>query len=61
MDNSTFDKLTQNLIEVIKDELADSQTNKNGLSAEYRLGKNEAYLKILGILTKTIQDEKYIN
>ena len=57
MDNSTFDKLTQNLIKVIKDELADSQTNKLKLSPEYRLGSNEAYLKILGILTKTIQDE----
>ena len=57
MDNSTFDKLTESLIKVIKDELSDSQTNKRKLSPEYRLGSNEAYLKILGILTKAIQNE----
>ena len=49
-DNLTLHKLTRNLITIIKDELSDSQTNKSKLSGSYRLGKNEAYLKILGIL-----------
>ena len=55
MDNLTLYKLTKNLIIIIKDELSDSQTNKSKLSGSYRLGKNEAYLKILGILTKTLK------
>ena len=35
----------------IRDELAKSQENRNNESAEYRLGKNEAYSKVLAILT----------
>ena len=57
MNNLTLHKLTNNLIKLIKTELALSQENKNRLSTEYRLGINEAYLKILSILNKTIQNE----
>ena len=37
------------LTTLIRDELAESQVNKENNSAEYRLGKNEAYAKILSV------------
>tara|TARA_R100000656_G_C3869437_1_gene111804 strand:- start:104 stop:277 length:174 start_codon:yes stop_codon:yes gene_type:complete len=42
------------LTELIRDELAESQVNKEKLSEEYRLGKNEAYAKILSVITKEL-------
>ena len=39
------------LTELIRDELAESQINKENNSAEYLLGKNEAYSKVLSVLT----------
>ena len=41
------------LTTLIRDELADSQVNKDKQSAEYRLGKNEAYSKVLSLITKS--------
>jgi hypothetical protein len=42
-----MEKIIKELTELIRDELSKSQINKDNKSAEYRLGKNEAYLKIL--------------
>ena len=42
------------LTELIRDELAESQVNKENLSEEYRLGKNEAYAKVLSVITKEL-------
>ena len=46
--NELVDKLTI----LIRDELAESQINKDNESAEYRIGKMEAYSKILVIINK---------
>ena len=55
-------ELADKLATLIRDELAESQVNKNNESAEYRLGKNEAYLKILSVITQTLQNgNKIIN
>ena len=51
-----MEELTNKLTKFIRDELSDSQINKDKLSAEYRLGKNEAYSNVLSIITKELQD-----
>ena len=45
-----MEKLVNKLTKLIRDELSDSQINKDKLSAEYRLGKNEAYSNVLSII-----------
>ena len=50
-----MEELIGKLTELIRDELADSQVNKKQ-SAEYRLGKNEAYAKVLSLITKQLQN-----
>ena len=50
--NQLADKLTK----LIRDELAESQINKNNESAEYRTGKMEAYSKILSVITQILQN-----
>lgn len=52
-------EVTKILTELIRDELSESQINKNKQSTEYRLGKNEAYLKILSVLTKKLEKIKH--
>ena len=47
-------KLGTKISKFIRDELAESQVNKNKKSEEYRLGKNEAYMKILSIISEDI-------
>ena len=47
-------KLGTKISKLIRDELAESQVNKNKKSEEYRLGKNEAYMKILSIISEDI-------
>ena len=42
------------LNDLIRDELANSQVNKDNESAEYQLGKNEAYSKVLSLITKSL-------
>mgnify|MGYP003628337654 FL=1 len=44
------------LTTLIRDELANSQVNKEKLSEEYRLGKNEAYSKVLSVITKELKN-----
>ena len=44
------------LSKLIRDELAESQVNKNKESAEYRTGKMEAYSKILSVITQILQN-----
>ena len=46
--------ILEELTELIRSELANSQVNKNNESAEYRLGKNEAYAKVLSLITKSL-------
>ena len=43
------------LTTLIRDELAESQVNKENNPAEYRLGKNEAYSKILSLITTELK------
>tara|TARA_R110001583_G_scaffold10069_3_gene46995 strand:- start:1525 stop:1680 length:156 start_codon:yes stop_codon:yes gene_type:complete len=50
-----MEELIGKLTELIRDELAASQVNKEKQSAEYRLGKNEAYAKVLSLITETLQ------
>jgi len=50
-----MEELTNKLTRFIRDELSDSQANKDKLSAEYRLGKNEAYSNVLTIITKQLK------
>ena len=47
-----MEEVINQLARFIRDELSDSQVNKDKLSAEYRLGKNEAYSNVLSIITK---------
>ena len=55
-------ELADKLTSLIRDELSKSQENRNNESAEYRLGKNEAYAKILSVITKTLTNgNKIIN
>ena len=49
-----MEELIGKLTELIRDELADSQVNKKKQSEEYRLGKNEAYAKVLSVITKEL-------
>ena len=49
-------ELADKLTTLIRDELAESQVNKNNESAEYRLGKNEAYAKVLSVITQILQN-----
>ena len=49
-------ELADKLATLIRDELAESQVNKNKMSQEYRLGKNEAYAKVLSIITQILQN-----
>jgi predicted house-cleaning noncanonical NTP pyrophosphatase (MazG superfamily) len=48
-------ELGKNLSKLIRDELAESQINKEKQSAEYRTGKMEAYMKILSVITEDIK------
>tara|TARA_R100001244_G_scaffold57908_1_gene48983 strand:+ start:494 stop:688 length:195 start_codon:yes stop_codon:yes gene_type:complete len=52
------EELTNKLTKFIRDELSDSQINKDKLSAEYRLGKNEAYSNVLSIITRELHAKK---
>ena len=45
-------ELVDKLTKLIIDELAESQINKDNESTEYRIGKMEAYSKILAIINK---------
>ena len=47
-------ELADKLTKLIRDELAESQINKENNSAEYLLGKNEAYSKVLSLITKKL-------
>ena len=49
-----MEELIGKLTELIRDELAESQVNKKKQSEEYRLGKNEAYAKVLSLITKEL-------
>ena len=49
-----YEMLVERLTKLIRDGLAESQVNKEKLSEEYRLGKNEAYAKILSVITKEL-------
>ena len=49
-----MEEIIGKLTELIRDELAESQVNKEKLSEEYRLGKNEAYAKVLSVITKSL-------
>ena len=51
-----MEKLTNIIIRLIRDELSNSQENRNNESAEYRLGKNEAYSKVLALITKILKE-----
>ena len=53
-----MEKLISKLTRFIRDELSDSQVNKDNLSAEYRLVKNEAFSNVLSVITKTINNIK---
>ena len=44
-------ELTDKLTILIRDELAETQVNKDNESEEYRTGKMEAYSKILSVIT----------
>jgi|14_taG_2_1085336.scaffolds.fasta_scaffold89954_4 hypothetical protein len=46
---------------LISKELKASQENKEGMSGEYLLGKNEAYSKILTEITLTLTNDLYKN
>jgi len=48
-------ELVDKLTKLIMDELAKSQENRNNESAEYRLGKNMAYSKVLSLISKTLK------
>ena len=53
-------ELADKLTTLIRDELSNSQVNKENNSAEYLLGKNEAYSKMLSVITeflKTIETD----
>ena len=54
-----MEEIIKKLTELIKNELSESQINKDNKSAEYRLGKNEAYLKVLSVITKKIEKIKH--
>ena len=43
------------LSKLIRDELAESQVNKDKESTDYRTGKMDAYMKILSIISEDIK------
>ena len=49
-------ELADKLATLIRDELAESRVNKNKKSEEFRLGKNEAYAKVLSVITQILQN-----
>ena len=49
-------EITTRLTKLIIDELANSQINKENNTAEYLLGKNEAYSKVLSLITKILKE-----
>jgi hypothetical protein len=49
-------EITTRLTKLIIDELASSQVNKENESAEYLLGKNAAYSKVLALITKILKE-----
>jgi len=49
-----MEEIIGKLTELIRDELAASQVNKDNESADYLAGKNEAYLKVLSVITKSL-------
>ena len=49
-------ELADKLATLIRDEVAESQVNKNKKSEEFRLGKNEAYAKVLSVITQILQN-----
>tara|TARA_R110002073_G_scaffold16491_1_gene63199 strand:+ start:114 stop:275 length:162 start_codon:yes stop_codon:yes gene_type:complete len=51
-----MEELIGKLTELITNELAASQVNKDKQSEEYRLGKNKAYAKVLSLITKSLQN-----
>ena len=51
-----MEELIGKLTELIRDELAASQVNKENNSAEYLLGKNEAYSKVLLEISEDIKN-----
>ena len=51
-----MDKLRENLSKLIRDELAESQVNKDNESKEYRTGKMDAYFKILLEISEDIKN-----
>ena len=51
-----MDKLGAKLSKLIRDELAESQVNKDNESKEYRTGKTEAYFKILLEISEDIKN-----
>ena len=48
-------KLGEKLSKLIRDELAESQVNKDNESTEYRTGKMDAYCKILAVISGDIK------
>ena len=50
-----MEEIIGKLTTLIRDELAESQVNKEKLSEEYRLGKNEAYAKVLSVITTELK------
>ena len=50
-------KLGEKLSKLIRDELAESQVNKDNESKEYRTGKMEGYCKILSVITEDIKSK----
>jgi hypothetical protein len=53
--NKDLEMSAEKLTTLIRDELAESQVNKENNSAEYRLGKNEAYSKVLSVITTELK------
>ena len=49
-------ELGKTLSKLIRDELAESQANKDNESKEYRTGKTEAYFKILLEISEDIKN-----
>tara|TARA_R100001530_G_scaffold102133_2_gene71005 strand:- start:533 stop:721 length:189 start_codon:yes stop_codon:yes gene_type:complete len=54
--NNMIKEITDKLTKFIRDELANGQVNKENNSAEYLLGKNEAYSKVLSLISKILKE-----
>tara|TARA_R110002051_G_C8527617_1_gene469027 strand:+ start:307 stop:480 length:174 start_codon:yes stop_codon:yes gene_type:complete len=48
-----MENIIDKIVELIRDELAASQVNKDNESKDYLTGKNEAYLKVLSTISST--------